>query len=374
MVADRQLCISADSHVVEPPEVYAGLDKRFGDRAPRMVEHPERGLITDHGDGTFGYPVGTFAVAGQDWGDPEVREKARQGFKHARAGVLDVSRRVEDQALDGIDAEVLYPSVLFSIYQLHDAEIMQATMTNYNDWVFNYASQAPGRLFSLALVQLYDLDMAIAEMERMAAKGAVGLSVPCMAPADKPFSDPYYDRFWAAAQDMNLPLTMHIFTGHVPNHGLPKEWGQHSYTGAHAGMIRTIQDLVWSGVCERFPGLRFVPTEFDTGWIAHFLYRDDYNFARMGAFRTHPQLKMKPSDYFHQNFCVTFEDDEVGIRTRDLIGVDNLLWGSDYPHADSLFPESQQVLERIFTGVSAADRYKITASNVCKLYGLPFEY
>jgi predicted TIM-barrel fold metal-dependent hydrolase len=374
MAAARALCISADSHVVEPPEVYAGLDKRFGERAPRMVEHPERGLITDHGDGTFGYPVGTFTVAGQDWGDPAVREKARQGFKQARPGVLDTVERVKDQALDGIDAEVLYPSVLFSIYQLKDVEIMQATMTNYNDWVRNYASGAPGRLFSLALVQLYDLDRAIAEMQRAANLGAVGLSIPCMAPAERPFSDPYYDRFWAAAQEMRMPLTMHIFTGHVPNNGVPREWGTHSYTLAHAGMIRTIQDLVWSGVCERFPGLRFVPTEFDTGWIAHFLYRDDYNFGRMGGFRTYPHLKLKPSDYFHRNFLVTFEDDEVGIRTRDLIGVENLLWGSDYPHADSLFPESQPVLDSIFRGVSDEDRRQITAGNVCRLYGLPFEY
>jgi predicted TIM-barrel fold metal-dependent hydrolase len=371
---DKRLCISADSHVVEPAEVYAGLEKRFGDRAPRMIEHPERGLVTDHGDGTLGYPVGTFTVAGQDWGDPAVREKARQGFKFARAGVLDVFERTKDEELDGIDAEVLYPSVLFSVYQLKDVEVMQATMNNYNDWVYNYASQAPGRLFSLALVQLYDLDLAIAEMERMAGMGAVGLSVPCMAPADRPFSDPFYDKFWAAAQETQMPLTMHIFTGHVPNHGLPREWGQHAYTVAHAGMVRTIQDLVWSGVCERFPGLRFVPTEFDTGWVAHFLYRDDYNFGRMGGFRAYPHLKMKPSDYFRQNFLVTFEDDEVGIRTRDLIGVDNLLWGSDYPHADSLFPESQQVLDRIFDGVPDDDRYKITAANVCNLYNLPFEH
>lgn len=373
MTQARPLCISADSHVVEPPEVYAGLDKRFGDKAPRMIEHPEKGLVTDHGDGTLGYPVGTFTVAGEDWGDPAVREKARHGFEFARPGVLNVAERMKDEALDGVDAEVLYPSVLFSIYQVQDPEVVQATMNNYNDWVLNYASQAPGRLFALGLVQLYDLDLAILEMDRIVKKGTVGLSIPCMAPADRPFSDPYYDKFWAAAQDLELPLTMHIFTGHVPNHGLPKEWGMHSYTVAHAGMIRTIEDIVWSGVCERFPGLRFVPTEFDTGWIAHFLYRDDYNFNRMGAFRTHPHLTMKPSDYWHRNFLATFEDDLVGIRTRDLIGVDNLLWGSDYPHADSLFPESQQTLDRIFDGVPAEDRYKITAVNACKLYNLPFE-
>ena len=259
---------------------------------------------------------------------------------------------MKDQALDGVDAEVLYPSVLFSIYQLQDAEIMQATMANYNDWVLNYASQAPGRLFALALVQLYDLDAAIAEMRAHGKRRAPSASrCPAWRRPTSRSAIPTTTRSGLRREDMRLPLTMHIFTGHVPNHGLPREWGQHGYTVAHAGMIRTIQDLVWSGVCERFPGLRFVPTEFDTGWIAHFLYRDDYNFGRMGGFRTHPQLKMKPSGYFHQNFCVTFEDDEVGIRTRDLIGVENLLWGSDYPHADSLFPESQPVLDRIFTGV-----------------------
>jgi predicted TIM-barrel fold metal-dependent hydrolase len=373
VTTNGRICISADSHVVEPPEVYDGLDKRFGDRAPRMIEHPEKGLITDHGDGTLGYSVGTFTVAGEDWGDPAVREKARQGFKAARPGILNVPERMKDQAIDGIDAEVLYPSVLFSVYQLKDAGIMQATMANYNDWICNYASQADGRLFWLALVQVFDLDAAMAEMERAAKMGAVGLSIPCMAPADRPFSDPYYDRFWAVAQEMKLPMTMHIFTGHVPNNGVPKEWGLHSYTLAHAGMARTIQDIVWSGVCERFPDIHFVPTEFDTGWIGHFLYRDDYNFRRMGAFRAYPHLTMEPSGYWHRNFAATFEDDEIGIRTRDIIGVENLLWGSDYPHADSLFPESQPVLDRIFAGVPDEERYKITAVNAAKLYNLPIE-
>ncbi len=368
----RPLCISADSHVVEPPEVYAGLDKRFGDRAPRMVEHPERGLVTDHGDGTFGYPVGLFHVVGEDVGNPEVRAKTREGFKYARPGVLDVAERVKDQELDGVDAEVLYPSVLFTSYQLRDIEIQQATMANYNDWVQNYASQAPGRLFPLALVQLHDLDLAIAEMERATKNGAVGVCIPATPPPDRPYSDPYYDRFWAAAQEMQLPLAMHIFTSATPNHDLP-DWGEHNFTLVSAGIARVILDLIWGGVCERFPDIHFIPTEFETGWIAHFLERDDYNFGRMGAFRTHPWLTMKPSEYWHRNFAVTFEEDEIGVRTRDVIGVENMLWGSDYPHADSIFPHSQEILDRLFEG-APEDRYQITAANVCRLYNLPFEY
>lgn len=369
----QTLCISADSHVVEPPEVYAGLDKRFGDRAPRMVEHPEKGLVTDHGDGTFGFTVGVFHVLGEDWGDPAVREKAKLGFKLARPGVLNPVERLKDQAIDGVDAEILYPSVMFSIYQLKDVAIKAATMANYNDWIHNYASQTPGRLFPLGLTQLEDIDVAIAEMERVKKLGFVGMCIPATPPPDKPYSDAFYDRFWAAAQEYNLPLAMHIFTGATANHDLPN-WGIHNYTLAHVGIMRVILDLVWGGTCEKFPGLRFIPTEFDAGWIPHFNQRNDWNFQREGALRKYTNLKMFPSEYWKQNFRVTIEDDAMSIRCRDMIGVENILWGNDYPHHDGLFPESQQTIDKMFEGVPDEDRYKITVSNACSLYGLPFEY
>jgi predicted TIM-barrel fold metal-dependent hydrolase len=371
--APAPTCISADSHVVEPPEVYDGLDKRFGSRAPRMVQDPDRGLVTDHGDGTFGYPVGVFHVVGRDWGDPATREDAKRGFELARPGVLDVNERTKDQELDGLNAEILYPSVLFSIYQLQDVEIQAATMANYNDWVFNYSSQAPGRLFSLALTQLRDVDVAIAEMTRMKNQGAVGMCIPCTAPPDLPYSDPHYDRFWAAAQDLKMPLTMHIFTSATRNHDLP-DWGVHNYTLASTGIARTILDLIWGGVCERFPEITFIPTEFETGWIAYFLQRGEATFHREGGLKRQTHMSMTPIEYWRRNFLATFEDDEVGIRTRDIIGVDNLLWGSDYPHHDSIFPESQSVLDRIFEGVPDEDRYKITVANACRVYDLPFDW
>lgn len=367
-----KICISADSHVVEPPEVYDGLEKRFGSRAPRMIDDPQVGLVTDHGDGTRGYSVGIFHTVGEDFGDPAVRERARRGFEFARPGVLNPAERIKDQDLDGVQAEVLYPSVLFSVYQMKDVEIMQATMANYNDWLHNYASQAPGRLFCLALVQLYDLDLAIAELRRARNMGFVGACIPCSPPEDKPYSDPFYDRFWAAAQELEMPLAMHIFTGASKRDGMP-DWGPLNYSLAATAIARVILDLTWGGVCERFPGVRFVPTEFDTGWIAHLLYRTDYSFTKDGGFRKRPELKMLPSEYWRRNFLVTFEDDELGIRTRDKIGVENMLWGSDYPHNDSIFPESQETLDRLFEGVPDEERFKITAANAINLYKLPFE-
>ncbi len=377
MIADQQtktLCISSDSHVVEPQDAFAGLEKRFGDRAPKIIRN-EEGDWLDLGNGKLGFGIGLSLVAGHDPGAPETKEMAKKGFDIARPGVLDPAERVKDQLLDGIDAEVLYPTCLFTVHQnLDDLEIKKATLANYNDWIVNYSNGAPGRLFPLSVVQMDDLDEAIAEMERAAKNGCVGTCIPCTAPPDRLCTDPYYDRFWAAAQDLGQPLAMHIFTSSTPNHGLG-DWGRQGYTMAFAGICRTIMDIIWGGVCERFPELVFIPTEFETGWVAHFLQRFDWGWHRQGGLREFSGImSMKPSEYWARNFRITFEDDEIGIRTRDVIGVDNLMWGSDYPHGDSIFPDSQGVLDRIFEGVPAEDRYKITVENVCKLYNLPFDY
>ena len=364
-MATQKLCISSDSHIVEPHEVFAGLDKRFGDRAPRIEYVEDRGDTLNLGNGNYGFSVGRCLIAGNFQGNPATMEMAKRGFEIARPGVLDPKARLEEQQIDGIDAEVLFPSLFFHIYSVEDMEIVDAAFANYNDWLTNYARELPGRLFPLSLVHLSDLDFAIAEMQRAAKMGCIGTCIPCTAPPDRPYSDPYYDRFWAVAQEMRQPLGMHIFTNATPNPpGLPQI----------VGLQRSITDLIFGGVCERFPELRFVPTEFATGWLAYFLQSTDENFHKAGGLRTKPNLTMQPSDYWHRNFLATFEDDEIGIRTRDVVGVENLMWGNDYPHGDSIWPDSQNILDRIFEGVPAEDRYKITAANVCKLYNLPFEY
>ncbi|MGH2519869.1 MAG: amidohydrolase family protein, partial [Chloroflexota bacterium] len=129
--------------------------------------------------------------------------------------------------------------------------------------------------------------------------------------------------------------------------------------------------IIMSGVCERFPGLKFVVTEFETGWVGNLLRRLDHGYRRTGG-NSFPgvKLSMLPSDYWHRNFLVTFEDDPIGIRTRDFIGVPNLMWGSDYPHGDSIFPRSQETLDQLFAGLPAADRAAITHGNVSRLYKL----
>ena len=375
MTMTRTLCISADSHVVEPAEFFEPLRARFGDAAPR-VETPDeaQGPKLNLGDGRWGLSISGFLQQNVDFTSPEARETARLGYKLARPGCYDTAERLNDQALDGLDAEVLYPSILFNVYQVKDLNIVKATFSLYNDWIAAYCKEQPERLFGLGCVQLFDPDEAIQEMERCKEMGVVGMCIPATAPPEHLYSDPWYDKFWAAAQEMQLPLNMHIFTGATPNHGLADRAPSSRANGpmGFAGMGMTVCDLIQSGVCERFPDLKFVVTEFETGWIAHVLRRLDWAFVRGGGTRT-SGLPMLPSAYWRRNFSITFEDDPLGIMTRSFIGTETLLWGNDYPHGDSIFPHSRQVLSEILADCTPEERWQMTVGNVVRLYNLPFE-
>jgi predicted TIM-barrel fold metal-dependent hydrolase len=371
----KTLCISADSHVVEPAEFFDPLAKLFGDRAPRVVTpDPVQGPKLDLGNGKLGISISGLLQQNVDFTSPEARESSRLGYELARPGCYDTAERLNDQDLDGIDAEVLYPSVLFNVYQIEDLNIVKATFGLYNDWIASYCKEQPHRLFGLGCVQLFDLDEAITEMERCKQMGLVGICIAATAPPDHLYSDPWYDRFWAAAQEMRLPLNMHIFTGATANHGLADRQAGSRANGpmGFAGAGMTICDLIQAGVCERFPDIRFVVTEFETGWVAHVLRRLDWAYVRGGGERV-LGLPMLPSAYWRRNFAVTFEDDPLGIMTRNFIGTKTMMWGNDYPHGDSVFPHSRQVLGEILSDCSPEERWQMTVKNVVELYNLPFE-
>jgi len=367
----QQLCISADSHVVEPAAFFEPLQEMFGDKAPKIVTvDPARGPQLDPGNGKLGLFVSGFFMQNVDFAAPEAMEIRRLGYGLARPGCYDVKERLNDQALDGIDAEVIYPSAIFNVYQVEDLDILKATFSLYNDWVSDYCKEAPNRLFPLASLQLFDLHEAIREMERAKKLGHVGVSIAATAPPDKLYSDPFYDRFWEAAQDMNMPLHWHIFTGATENHGLP--FRQAGSALSFAGVMFTIADIIESGVCERYPGLRFVVTEFETGWVGIMLKRLDWAYVRGGGEKVFG-LPMLPSEYWKRNFRVTLEDDPLGILTRDFIGTSTMMWGNDYPHGDSVFPHSQQVLSEILADCTPQERYEMTVKNAVELYNLPFD-
>ena len=364
---------SCDSHVVEPPEVFEGLEKQFGSRAPQVLrnEKGERNAVTL---GRFPVPVGRFGIAGHRLDDPATDELIRRGYEGLNQGVFDPGARLKEQEQDGIVGEVMYPSINMVTFSLPDREVAHAVFRRHNDWIRDYCSQDPERLIGVACLPLPDVDEAVAELERVAAMGIRGVAIPCTDPADKPYFHPDYEPFWSAAEAAGLPITMHIFTGTTWDMGFPPHWGTPAtsimgYALAYAGVAVTVGHLIYGGVAERHPGLRFVAAEFETGWVAHFLQRLDHATYRARG-EASPDLTAEPSEYFRRQFFVTFEDDEIGVRTRDVIGVDNMLWGNDYPHHDSIWPRSMEVIGRIFDGVPDDEKVRMTSGNVIQLYGI----
>ncbi len=364
---------SCDSHVVEAREVFEGLEERFGSRAPR-VEHNYKGKPGDWIvlPGTAPVPVGRLGIAGNRLGEASTDAKIARGYEGLNAGVKDPHARLDEQTLDGIVGEVMYPSLNMFTFAIKDREVVSAVFERHNDWVFDYCSANPERLIGIGCLGLPDIEIALAEMQRAATKGVRGFAIPAHVSPERPYNHPDFDRFWAAAQDFGVPLTMHIFTGDSFDGGMPKHWGTpggtiKGYTMAHTTAVNTMIDLICGGVLERFPRLKFVISEFETGWLAHTLQRMDHAIYRTPKFAV-DYLTMKPSGYFHRNFYATFEDDEAGIATRHLIGVENLLWGNDYPHHDSIWPHSMETLDRCLAGVPEDEKEKMVWSNTIDLY------
>lgn len=365
---------SCDSHLVEPREVFAGLDKAFGDRAPRIVRNhrgkPGDTLVLPNGANVG---VGRFGIAGNRLDDPATDEKIALGYEGLNPGVLDPAKRLDDQDRDGVCGEVMYPSLNMLTYMLSDADVFSAVCRQHNDWVVDYCAGAPDRLIGIGCLPIPFVDAAIAEMERAADQGVRGFLIPAHVPPERPYCHEDYDSFWAAAESRGLPLTMHIFVGTSFDAGMPKHWGSphtlKGYTLAFTTAVNTMIDLICGGVVERFPGLKIILSEFETGWLAHILSRLDHSIYR-SPHQAVDYLTMKPSEYFHRNFAATFEDDEIGVRTRYEIGIGNLLWGNDYPHHDAIWPNSMPILNRIMAGVPEDEIEKICFDNTIALYDI----
>ena len=388
-----QTIISADSHVIESADVFTGLVEQFGDAAPRIMtvgDQVDAGVIP--AQGLRGIGVGRLGLAGlrvregtgferrrghkpeaTDLQDPEIQAVLALGYEGLQPGLRDGALRGTEQDIDGIAMEFLYPG-FFGMFSLKNTELQVALQKNYNDWVYDHTAAADGRLHGLAELPVQDPVAAAAELERIIGKGFKGACIPCTAPAQHPYHDSAYDEIWSIAQEAELPLSMHVGTNaYSPRELRPPKQLQDplsGYAGAAASVQRTLADLICRGVAERFPSLKFVVAEFNAGWIAHWLYRLDQGVSREHRFGRLLELKEKPSEIWQRQFYATIEDDSAALLTCKLIGVDNLMWGSDYPHTDSTFPCSLEVLDELMGELANEDRQKITHDNAVNVYRL----
>src|SRR5215831_2668869 len=348
----EQTIISADSHFVEPPGIWVErIDKKFKDRAPHTV----RGLNGKEGEFFVCEQINPFPVAaffGAGVKSADLPEHNKKGFDAAPASVWDPAVRIKDQDLDGVRAEVIYTSMGMPLYGLDDVELRVACFRAFNDWATEYCSYDLKRLMPLGLITLEDIGAGIAELTRIAKKGMKGAMIWAEAPGDRPYSHADYDPFWAAAQDLNMPLSLHILTGRR-GHGIDFGNILRSYMTLPHELQVTFADMVLGGVFERFPRLRLVSAENDISWLPHFCYRIDHAYDRLRHFEG-VSLPLKPSEYMKRQVWATFqfETDTVGFTSQSY-GADKLMWSSDYPHTDSPWPRSRQFIETEIKGVPA---------------------
>jgi predicted TIM-barrel fold metal-dependent hydrolase len=229
-------------------------------------------------------------------------------------------------------------------------------------------------LFGLAVLPVQDPAVAKRELERVLALGFKGGCIPCTSPADRPYFDEAYEPIWALAEEADFPLSMHVgCNAYLPRELRAPKGRRDAIAGyaASAGTVQpTIIEFMCRGVCERHPKLKLVVAEFNAGWIAHWLDRVDQGLQRELRETSTPYHGEPPREIWKRQFYATLEDDRAALLTREMIGVENLMWGSDYPHTDSTWPCSADVLDELFSDFEPGLRARITRDNVASLYGV----
>src|SRR6266851_4405660 len=377
MMAEYKL-ISADSHIVEPPDMYAGrIAPKFRDRAPKMERRKTpTGREYDAWviDGLQVGTLGAVMQAGQRFEDPSQIDFLGV-WEDVRPAAYDPHAMIKENELDGVRGACLQPSQGLFWYRIPDSELLSAICRAYNDWIADFCRADPDRLKGIAMLNVDEVDEACQELERCATLGLVGAFIPVSPLADRPYRHPIYERLWWTAQDLNVPLLLHIGT---PRGGIPGcEFTMDVNALTVAGLVNSdywlrysLTAMIFAGVFDRYPRLRVGSVEHETAWIPHWLTQMDLTYRERPTLTRGWKSRqgLLPSDYWHRNMFVEFMEDAYGVRLRDVIGVDNMLWGNDFPHAESTWPQSRAFLDRIFTGVPEADRRQITVGNAATLF------
>ena len=374
--------ISADCHVDLPwlpPDLFtSNASAALKDRMPYVVDGPEGPSWTTKSGVSFGFAnsvgsVGKKFVAGANH---RVDIMAGTGlYDDGQKGIrrpTDPHLRVKDMERDGVQAEVIF-GILGAASRLQDHEAAIEMFRIYNDWLRDFCRHYPERMIGLACLPYGNIPAAIEEVYRAAKLGLRGVELSCSWDME-PMYHTVWDPFWNAINDVNLPLHFHTFPA-IPVAQREKIKGMPFFDAAHftsvAGfqmnLINILAAVIGAGVLERYPNLRISFGESGIGWLAYALDRMDFEWE--DRFR-HLTLKMRPSEYWRRQCKATFQYDRIGAKLVDDIGVETLMWGSDYPHPDGVWPDSSKYIDEQFGHLPAAVVRKITCDNAARFYGL----
>ena len=370
--------ISADSHIVEPPDLYESrIEPKFRSRAPRIERHRTRtGQEYDawYLDGVRVGTIGSVIQAGRRFEDPGSIDFLGV-WEDVRKAAYEPHAMLEELEADGVWGACLQPSQGLFWYRLPDSELLSALCRAYNGWITDFCRAAPGRFKGIGMLNVDDVDDACQELERCAELGLAGAFIPVYPVAERPYRHASYDRLWWTAQDLEMPLLLHVATmrGGIPGSEFTIDINQLTAAGlanSDYWMRYSLTAMIFAGVFDRYPRLKVGSVEHETAWVPHWLRQMDFTYRERPALGRAWKSRhaMLPSEYWQRNMFVEFMEDDCGIRLRDVIGVANMLWGNDFPHAESTWPKSREFLDRIFAGAPDEDRRKITADNAARIF------
>jgi predicted TIM-barrel fold metal-dependent hydrolase len=380
------LAVSSDSHITEPPNCYIDyIDPAFRERAPFIAKDPEKGGEGFYVEG-FARPIalGLLAAAGRD---PAAIKVTDTTFEDLHRSGWDPAYRIVDQDRDGVQAEFIYPTVGMLICNHPDADYKNACMWAYNRWLQEYVAGAPTRLYGLGQMIVRSPAQAIADLTKMKEMGFKGVMMPGEPETAEDYDQPLWDPLWRACVELDMPISFHVLTGGMTKSfiegrntlsGVQRTAAEHRETGRGPqitrsfGIVRNCQDIlamfVFGRVFERHPGLKLVCVEADAGWAPHYMYRMDHYYKRHRHWQGFPDMQRLPSEYFKENIYLTFQDDWSAFQVAHLMNPKRLMWANDFPHSDSTWPWSQELLAEHAANLSEDDRAGILRDNCAELY------
>jgi predicted TIM-barrel fold metal-dependent hydrolase len=391
--------ISVDDHVVEPGDIWQSrLPAKFLDRAPRVVR--QKGRLG--GGGTGGRSVGFTETDEGQWCDvwhyddlvsPFLMLSAAVGFEEVgfnlttfdeiRPGAWKQSERLADMEANHVDAAICFPNTLprfcgQAFLEREDKELAGLCVRAYNDWMIDEwcAGEGVGKLIPLTMVQLWDPELAAAEIRRCADNGSHAITFP---ENPDPLGLPsihdrkhHWDPVFQACQDTDTVLCMHIgSSSRMPSTSRDAPFIVSSVLTFQNAM-GSLVDYLFSGVLDRFPGLVIAYAEGQVGWMPYILERADKLWEERSDNSFGTALPNPPSSYIAGRIYGCLFDDETGLKNRDVVGMSQICFETDYPHADSTFPESKAVLAKIAgdAGLSDDELYLLARGNAIKAFGL----
>jgi predicted TIM-barrel fold metal-dependent hydrolase len=383
--------ISADSHMeIDSKWWIDRVPAVYRDQAPRVVHLPDGSdawLV--EGAPLRQVPFDLYGGKGRDVWKPWGQNYA------TTPGTGPAEQRVREQEQDGIDAEVLFPGQASGPNfwrNIRDDEAYKACVRAYNDFLaLDYCSVAPDRLLGLGVIPMTGIKDALEEMEHIRKIGLPGIVLAAF-PSGKGLPTPDDDTFWKAAQGMQMPITVHQeFNREGPRSGALLRYPKplDNRTGrlgpltdlaaqvarfGRLGFLNGVQ-MALDGVFDRLPDLQIFIAETQIGWIPWAYEMADIRFERHRYWAESvlgwQPLPKKPTDYLREHILWGFQQDSVGVsHLRDLLGVDKILWATDFPHQESEFPNSDRVIEKNFAGVPADEIQQIVAGNAIRFFHL----